>query len=153
MKKIRNVLATCLLVGVMTTPVFAANLDDMSDVDVLAIAQKGQAEAQYKIGDVYYYGSNDTEQDFDQARFWYEKAAQQGNADAEYSLGVMYDNGEGVEQNPKKPWLTIPKRLHMVQPMPCIILAILMNMNKIRQITPKLLLGIAKPHGSIILKP
>ncbi|MDE7381637.1 MAG: sel1 repeat family protein, partial [Muribaculaceae bacterium] len=38
-------------------------------------------------------------QDYNQAVFWYRKAAEQGHVGAEYSLGVMYENGEGVKPN------------------------------------------------------
>jgi TPR repeat protein len=74
----------------------------MSAPQVLQLAKQGHPEAQNKIGDIYYYGDDETEQDFDQALMWYEKAAKQDNVDAEYALGLMYDDGEGVEQDLKK---------------------------------------------------
>lgn len=103
MNKIKNIAFSCLLGTILIAPAMAAeNLDDLSDIQLLSLAQKGNAEAQYKTGDLYYYGDDEIEQDFHQARVWYEKAAQQDYADAAYSLGVMYDQGQGVQPNVKK---------------------------------------------------
>ena len=43
-----------------------------------------------------YHNALGIPQDYQQARYWYEKAAAQGNADAQYNLGVMYEDGIGV---------------------------------------------------------
>ncbi len=58
-------------------------------------AAMGNAEAQYKIGECYYYG-NDVEEDYEEACKWYRKAAEQGNSDAQFMLGECYYNGDGV---------------------------------------------------------
>jgi TPR repeat protein len=39
-------------------------------------AEQGQVEAQFKLGDAYYFGKGN-EKNLEQAFFWYEKAAQQ----------------------------------------------------------------------------
>lgn len=51
-------------------------------------AERGDAEAQVKLGWLYMLGDG-VSQDEVIARYWWEKAAAQGNADAEYKLGVL----------------------------------------------------------------
>ncbi len=62
------------------------------------LATQGDQEAQYKLGGLYYSGSN-VKQDYAQAALWYRRAAQQGNVDAQFSLGNMFLMGEGIEQD------------------------------------------------------
>jgi uncharacterized protein len=64
-------------------------------------AEKGYADAQYYLGQMYYNGQG-VPQDYKQAVHWFTKAAEKGYADAQYYLGVMYDNGPGVPQDYKK---------------------------------------------------
>lgn len=61
-------------------------------------ANSGDAEAQCRLGKMYYMGLN-TEQDYEKAISWFTKSEKQGNIDAAYSLGLCYYNGQGVEQN------------------------------------------------------
>ena len=63
-----------------------------------AKADQGNAEAQFKLGGMYYKGRG-VPQDNAQAAAWYRKAAEQGDADAQYNLGVMYAKGLGVPQD------------------------------------------------------
>ena len=58
-------------------------------------ANQGYANAQYALGDLYFYGQNVT-QDYQQAIVWYQKAAVQGYDVAQYALGNMYRDGKGV---------------------------------------------------------
>ena len=57
-------------------------------------AAQGNAEAQNKLGKLYFRGQsvppNNTT-----AREWFEKSAAQGNADAQNNLGFLYDKGQG----------------------------------------------------------
>lgn len=64
----------------------------------LVAAQRGDAKAQYKLGEKYYSGDG-IEEDDGLAAKWYRKAAEQGNAAAQYRLGYMYQGGLGVAQN------------------------------------------------------
>jgi TPR repeat protein len=57
-------------------------------------AMKGDADAQYSAGALYY-----RKKDFSSARDWLLKAAVQNLPDAFYLLGVMYERGEGVPAN------------------------------------------------------
>ena len=70
-----------------------------TEVDRLRpLAIQGDQDAQYRLGVLYYSGS-EVKQDFSQAALWYRRAAEQGNVDAQYSLGNMYLMGEGIGQD------------------------------------------------------
>ena len=62
------------------------------------LAEQGDAEAQFKLGNRYVEGRG-VPQDFAEAAKWYRMAAEQGHATAQNNLGVMYANGEGVPQD------------------------------------------------------
>lgn len=62
------------------------------------LATQGDQDAQYRLGALYYSGS-DVKQDYSQAALWYRRAAEQGNVDAQYSLGNMFLMGEGIGQD------------------------------------------------------
>lgn len=63
-----------------------------------AAAEKGEADAQHKLG-VYYRSGENGEKNAVEAAKWYRKAAEQGDAVAQYFLGIYYGNGDGVEKN------------------------------------------------------
>lgn len=54
------------------------------------LAEQGDAEAQYKLGNMYCDGKG-VEKDFEKAVKWYKKAAVQGHARAQFSLGLAYE--------------------------------------------------------------
>lgn len=54
------------------------------------------ADAMRNIGNLYYFGQG-VEQDYAQAKEWWEKAAELGDAAAMSNVGVLYEYGEGVE--------------------------------------------------------
>lgn len=62
------------------------------------LAERGDAEAQLNLGNMYYKGLGVT-QDYAEAMKWYGKAADQGNAEAQLNVGFMYEEGQGVQQN------------------------------------------------------
>lgn len=59
------------------------------------LADKGNADAQYRLGGLYYRGQGVT-QDFAQALKWYRRAAQKGQVGAQLNLGYSYFHGKGV---------------------------------------------------------
>ncbi len=61
-------------------------------------AENGDADAQYRLGLMYFKGDG-ISQDLSQAAKWYRKAAEKGNPDAQFGLGVLYFHGQGVSQN------------------------------------------------------
>ena len=66
-------------------------------VDVSS-ARSGDMAAQNILGNYYYIGEF-VAQDFEQATYWYRKAAENGFAWAQLNLGSCYMNGQGVEQS------------------------------------------------------
>ena len=50
---------------------------------------------------MYYHGLG-VEQDYKQAKEWFENAAEQEQADAQYQLGEMYWSGHEIPQDSKK---------------------------------------------------
>ncbi len=62
------------------------------------LAVKGDARAQYKLGNMYKNGEGVSEDDAKAVK-WYRKAAEQGHAMAQYRLGLRYSMGEGVPKN------------------------------------------------------
>jgi TPR repeat protein len=61
-------------------------------------AEKGDAEAQFRLGTIFAEGRRVTK-DETQAANWYRKAADQGHAEAQFRLGSMFAEGQGVEKN------------------------------------------------------
>jgi len=60
-----------------------------------ARAEKGDIDAQFNLGVMYYQGRGVT-QDYVEAARWFRKAAEQENAGAQFNLGVMYAKGQGL---------------------------------------------------------
>jgi len=67
-----------------------------SEFDVFA--QKGDAEAQYKLAGMYRLGQG-VEKDMEKALRWIEKSALQGHAQAQLSLGRLYALGDDVPRD------------------------------------------------------
>ena len=65
------------------------------------LAAKGDAQAQYNIGVIYYEGRGGI-QDSKEALKWYKLSAAQGNASAQNHLDLMYENGQRVTHEPAK---------------------------------------------------
>ncbi len=66
-------------------------------------AEKGHAEAQFKLG-VHYFTDLSVPRDIAVAKsnYWYRKAAELGNADAQSTLGIVYKTGRGVSKDSVK---------------------------------------------------
>jgi len=65
----------------------------------LPLAERGDAEAQYRVGRLYYYGTG-VKQDLLEAARWYRAAAEQGHARSQSNLGALYDEGRGIPADP-----------------------------------------------------
>ena len=62
------------------------------------VVEQGQShviEAQYCLG-CFYYDGEGVEKDYQQAIYWYGKAAEKGHVMAQYLLGECYFNGIGI---------------------------------------------------------
>jgi TPR repeat protein len=70
-----------------------SKLDEMK-----ALADQGDADAQYNLGIMYDNGEGVPENDAEAVK-WYRKAAEQGVASAQNYLGFNYRTGEGVPKN------------------------------------------------------
>lgn len=93
MKKFLYVLIVILLTNV------SAFCDEFGDT--LTMAEKGDADAQFRLGAMYAYGQ-EVAKDYKQAVRWYTKAAEQGDPRAQIPLGAMYYQGQGVRQDHKQ---------------------------------------------------
>ena len=67
--------------------------------NLLLKAKQGDPDAQFALGERYYYGNRDVSQDYEQAVYWFRQAAEQGNSYAQFYLGCCYDNGKGVPKD------------------------------------------------------
>jgi len=61
-------------------------------------AEDGNAQAQFKLGIMYFYGQ-ETAQNYKEALKWFQKAAEQELPEAQCNTGLMYYEGKGVPQN------------------------------------------------------
>ena len=66
-----------------------------------AAAEKGDAEAQCKLGLCYHEGYG-VPKDYRQAAHWFRKAAEQGMKEAQCLLGLCYEDGDGVPKDYKQ---------------------------------------------------
>ncbi len=64
-------------------------------------ANKGDAERQFYLGNMYYYGQG-TDPDHSQAFYWISKSAEQNFAPAQMALGNMYLHGIGTTKDDSK---------------------------------------------------
>lgn len=71
---------------------------DISTNDLLQIARKGDAKAQYSLGRIYDRGEG-VSKDYKEAVRWFQLSAAQGYAPAQHNLGVMYAMGQSVPQD------------------------------------------------------
>src|SRR5439155_1122252 len=67
--------------------------------DIRAKAEKGDAQSQCELGEVFDLSRLGMAKDDAEAVKWYRKAAEQNNAPAQYDLGVCYYYGQGVAKD------------------------------------------------------
>jgi TPR repeat protein len=63
-----------------------------------ALAEKGDADSQYKLGTAYDEGLG-VSKDYAEAFKWFRLAAEQGQVNSQYRVGDMYRSGNGVAKN------------------------------------------------------
>ncbi len=81
----------------LTIHLTAAAQDDAARLH--AAAERGDAAAQYSLGDSYCWGFSGVAKDWEKAFYWYQKSALQGFGQAQYMLGFCYFFGEGTAEN------------------------------------------------------
>ena len=64
--------------------------------EIIEMAEKGDMEAQYELGFMYYDGDG-VKTDRKLALKWFTAAAMQGHKDARHQLGEMYYYGKGTK--------------------------------------------------------
>lgn len=69
--------------------------------NILALAKKGDAKAQNKVGEWYYNGHH-VKQNYEEALQWWAKSAKQGNVQAIGNMGICYQYGHGIAQDSVK---------------------------------------------------
>ncbi|CAC9590251.1 hypothetical protein [uncultured Gammaproteobacteria bacterium] len=70
-------------------------------IDTVKIQQQaylGDAEAQYKLADIFQKGKGVVKNPTN-AFYWYQKAAKQGNLPAQFNVWYAYLTGEGTQAN------------------------------------------------------
>ena len=68
---------------------------------LLQAAEQGEMEAQYQIGQMFYYGQG-VAQDYNAAEKWFRRAAEQGHLNAQNSYAFIYAEGRGFSKDPTK---------------------------------------------------
>lgn len=75
------------------------NCTSLKEIDDLkALANNGNAVAQYNLGIMYAEGLGVQENNKEAVK-WFKLAAEQGDTGAQYNLGVMYTKGLGIKQD------------------------------------------------------
>ena len=98
-------LTACFLAVLLIAPVSAGQLEDAATAYAKQdyptalklwrrLAEKGNAEAQNRIGTMYYLGKG-VKQDETEAVKWFRRAADRGYANAQINLAVAYREGHG----------------------------------------------------------
>ena len=65
-------------------------------------AAKGDPDAQFSLGKLFFAGRDDVARNPFEAKYWWEKAAEQNNICAQYCLARMYRDGVYVDKNEKR---------------------------------------------------
>ncbi len=78
----------------MAFPAVAGTVEDLR-----AKADRGDAAAQYSLGQMYSNGDEGLPKDPEQAVRWWRLAAEQGHPLSQYRLGLMYRFGKGVTKD------------------------------------------------------
>ncbi len=69
-----------------------------SPQEVVALADQGDAQAQYELGLMHELGMG-IEKNLDQAFMWYQKSANQEHPKAQYNLGIFYALGKAGKKD------------------------------------------------------
>jgi TPR repeat protein len=88
-----------LLVFFSNSSIHAAVYAEEKLKKTIKIAEEGNAESQFRLGVMYYYGTGGVKKDRTQSAKWYRKAAIQGHSSAKFNLGKMYSTGSGVKKD------------------------------------------------------
>jgi len=88
-----------VVVGIVLAVGFAPPVWADDSAALRALAEEGDAAAQFALGTMYRDGRG-MDQDYAEALRWWQSAAEQGLVDAQYALGNIYAGGSGVAKDP-----------------------------------------------------
>lgn len=100
-----------MLQAVMALMIPVTSLMGETSTSPLALPLAGEArnaEDQFLLGRAYARGEG-VARSYEQAGFWYRKAAEQGNLKAMHNLGVLYLEGKGTPRDEKQGYTLIKK--------------------------------------------
>ena len=90
-----TVAVAALSLTVLSSPIQAQDKPSAQElVDLRALAEAGDTEAQYNLGLMYVNGRGVAQDDVE-AVAWYRRAAEQGIAEAQYWLGYIFARSAG----------------------------------------------------------
>ena len=99
----RTILITALLcTASLLVPAAHAQQGDAGVKELAELrtkAEKGDAQAQFELGQVFALGIFDVPTNYLEAAEWFRKAADQNWAKAQFTLGVYCERGDGVAQD------------------------------------------------------
>lgn len=82
---------------------------------LLPLASKGNNEACYYLGRLYYYPINGIRRDYGKSARWFRRAAEKGHVASQYKLGGAYLSGRGLAQDDSQAlrwWLLAAREGH-----------------------------------------
>jgi hypothetical protein len=74
--------------------------------DLKSIADRGDGEASYVLGDIYLLGDSVKQSD-NEAMKWFRISSKLGNPDAQFKLGLLYSEGTNIKRDLKKAYLWV----------------------------------------------
>jgi len=83
-----------LLLATLGLSLVTAQADE-SIADLIDMAKKGDADAQFQLGDRYLFGEGIPKDNVEAVK-WFRLAAEKGLPQAQFNLGLSYSKGEGV---------------------------------------------------------
>jgi TPR repeat protein len=84
--------------GLLSASLFLMEPNGIHAAETNTPAVTQNAEDQFRLGRAYYRGEG-VAQSYEQAGFWYRKAADQGNLKAMNNLGIMFLEGQGTNKD------------------------------------------------------
>ncbi len=105
--KVICIVTAVFLIGLLLLTLMPTRQSAVSNPEVVEIvhleqirakAERGEAEAQQKLGTIYAKGQG-VKQDYAEAAKWYRQAADQGHPAAQTALGELYEAGQGVPRD------------------------------------------------------
>lgn len=95
--RVALLLITILVTGLFC-PLLAWEAESLGENPILSLAEQGDANAQWMMGQTL-LSASDLLEDATRAAWWLRRAADQGHGLAQRDLGMLHELGRGVEQS------------------------------------------------------